>query len=333
MDKRPIIGITMGDPAGVGPEVIVKALSNTDIYDEVNPVVLGDPEVMREACARFAKDRQIIQLESEEEGIVSEPGKILLIPVSKLDFKKVQPGRPDLACGKAALKYIEEAVRLALSGFIYGIVTAPVNKDSLMEAGSPFQGHTELLAAITGTKEYAMMLAGDRLKVVLVTTHHPLKEVPGLLTQELVAGKIMLVDRTLTPIVGAKPRIAVAGLNPHAGEAGRFGREEIEIIGPAVQECRQKGADVWGPFPPDAVFREAAEGSYDVVVCMYHDQGLIPLKLLHFWDGVNITLGLPFIRCSVDHGTAYEIAWQGKARPDSMLSALKWAGRLLAEKK
>ena len=173
-----------------------------------------------------------------------------------------------------------------------------------------------------------MMLAGDRLRVILVTTHHALKDIPGMLSKELIAEKIMIAHNELKKFLDSSPRIAVAALNPHAGESGRFGKEEDDIISPAIENCRKLGAEVSGPFPPDAIFREAYDGKFDVVISMYHDQGLIPLKLVHFWDGVNITLGLKFPRTSVDHGTAYDIAWQGVARPDSMIKALEWAGRM-----
>jgi len=328
MPDKPVIGVTMGDPAGIGPEIVVKSLQTPHIYEMVKPLVIGDPSVMKEACRLFGKNLSLTIVDPENDEINPDPESMQLFKTSDLDFADVKPGNPDSACGKAVLASIENAVRLALQGWLSGITTAPINKDSLINAGCPFPGHTELLAAITGAHEVAMMLAGDKLRIILVTTHHAIKDIPGLLSQGLIAEKIMIAHKELQNFLEAPPRIAVAALNPHAGESGRFGKEEDEIISPAIEHCQKLGASVSGPFPPDAVFREAYEGKFDVVISMYHDQGLIPLKLVHFWDGVNITLGLKFPRTSVDHGTGYDIAWQGVARPDSMIKALEWAGRL-----
>ncbi|OGR50296.1 MAG: 4-hydroxythreonine-4-phosphate dehydrogenase PdxA, partial [Desulfobacula sp. RIFOXYB2_FULL_45_6] len=228
--------------------------------------------------------------------------------------------------GIAMQEYVTRGIDLALSRKIDGLVTCPITKKALNLAGSEFHGHTELLAHRTGTKEYAMMLAGKMLKVVLVTIHIPLAQVPAALSREGIIEKIRLTHTSLKKRFNIqKPRIAVAGLNPHSGEASMFGREEEDIIIPAVRSSQKEGFDVHGPLPPDTVFYHAVQGRYDVVVCMYHDQGLIPFKLIHFKDGVNTTLGLPIIRTSVDHGTAYDIAWKGIADPSSLMEAVKMA--------
>lgn len=222
--------------------------------------------------------------------------------------------------------YIAEAVKAATQKKIDAMVTAPINKQSLQEGGFDYPGHTEMLADLTGTRDFVMMLAGEKLRVVLVTIHCGLAQVPLLLNPEIISRTILITHRSLQKHFGlAQPRIGVAGLNPHAGEAGLFGREEQEVIRPAVQAARDQGVDASGPHPPDTLFYQAVKGRFDVVVCMYHDQGLIPLKLLHFDDGVNVTLGLPIIRTSVDHGTAYDIAGKGLACPASLLSAVRVA--------
>jgi len=228
------------------------------------------------------------------------------------------------------VKYIEEAVTRVFDGTIDAITTAPISKKALSEAGYSYPGHTELLAELTGSKEYVMMLAGERLKVALVTIHCSLRDVFHLLTAEKIVTTIRITHDALVKFFGeAHPKIAVAALNPHAGEEGLFGNEEKEIIKPAIMQAQQLGFTIEGPLPPDTLFYHAAQGKYSAVISMYHDQGLIPLKLLHFEDAVNITLGLPLIRTSVDHGTAYNIAGTGKANPLSLVNALKLAAGMV----
>lgn len=329
-ENRPVIGITMGDPAGIGPEIIASALTAPLVHQICRPVVIGDSGIMKKALALKKSLLQIHEISSPSQGLFTH-GAVDLINLSTIPWKSVQPGNPSRETGQAMVNYITRAADLAISGEIDAMVTAPVTKTALKMAGCRFHGHTELIAERTGTKEYAMMLAGEKLKVVLVTIHIPLSEVSAKLTVDNILKTIKIAGTSLKQRFGiAKPAIAVAGLNPHAGEDGMFGNEEISLILPAVTEAKEPKFhngefDVEGPFPPDTIFYHAAQGKYDCVVCMYHDQGLIPFKLLHFSDGVNTTLGLPIIRTSVDHGTAYDIAWQGRADHSSLVQAVKMA--------
>ena len=322
---RPLIGITMGDPLGIGPEILVKALHAHDLHSLCVPVVLGDPDILKTALSRFSIPMTINRIDHPHQGR-QEPGCLNLMALSDLKLDMSRPPAMTSAIGKAMADYIHRAVDLAMAGQIDAVVTAPITKTGLKMAGSSFHGHTELIAHQTGTRKFAMMLAGKTLKVVLVTIHMPLARVAESLTSEKILETIRLTDTALkTRFNVPKPRLTVAGLNPHAGEDGLFGNEEQQIILPAVQAARDEGIDIQGPLPPDTVFNHAIRTGCDAVVCMYHDQGLIPFKLIHFKDGVNITLGLPVIRTSVDHGTAYDIAWKGQADPASMAEAVKTA--------
>lgn len=323
----------MGDPVGIGPEIIVKALSENSVFSICRPVVFGDPNILarESSCA----DR-IVEISSGTDlnNIPAMPGTLPLIPVSHLDPGKTIYGRPNTESGMAMAAYIVEAAAAASSGHIDALVTAPISKTSLQDAGYDFPGHTEMLAQLTHTEKVAMMLAGARLRVVLVTIHCALKDVPALICPEKIFTTIAITHDSLQKYFNIeKPRIAVAALNPHAGEHGLFGSEETERILPAIQQAQNRDMDVQGPFPPDTLFHSAAKGAFDAVVCMYHDQGLIPLKLLHFEDGVNITLGLPIIRTSVDHGTAYDIAGKNTADPSSLINALKTAAKMAANRR
>ncbi|MFQ5585664.1 MAG: 4-hydroxythreonine-4-phosphate dehydrogenase PdxA [Thermodesulfobacteriota bacterium] len=317
---KPTIAITMGDPAGVGPEVLLRAVADKRVTRCCHPVVLGDGAILRHIARKIGL-----------RGVVS---KVIVHNLSYLNPARIKPGRPYISCGRAMVRYVEEAARLAMAGDVDAMVTGPISKEAINRAGCPFPGHTEFLASLTKSKDYAMMLGGRRLKVVLVTIHEPLRVVPRLLTEEKILKTIRITDESFKEYLGFKrPRIAVAALNPHGGEGGLFGDEEVGIIGPAMKRARRLGIDVSGPHPPDTLFHRAAKGKeFDVVVSMYHDQGLIPLKLIHFEDGVNVTLGLPVIRTSVDHGTAYDIAWQGSASPDSMIAAIKMAAMMAGMK-
>lgn len=328
----PTIGITMGDPTGIGPEIIAKVLSDKSTFHFCRPIVLGDRTVMERALRLLNSTLKVNEIENVVEREYRN-GKLNLINLSDINVNEIDYGVPTQSCGKAMVKYIEEAVKLVLAGSIDAITTAPISKKALSDAGYTYPGHTELLAELTGSKEYVMMLAGDRLKVVLVTIHCALKEVFHLLTMEKILTTIRITNDALIDFFGEeKPKIAVAALNPHAGEGGLFGKEEEEIILPAIKQAQQLGIKVKGPLPPDTLFYHAAKGTYSAVVSMYHDQGLIPLKLLHFEDAVNVTLGLPLIRTSVDHGTAYDIAGTGKANPSSLLNALKLAARMVTHR-
>ena len=311
---KPVIAITMGDPAGIGPEIALKAIESKRVNRAARPVILGDLALLRRL--------------SEKLGLKSPP-RSNVVNLSTLDLKKLGPGRPTIESSRAMVSYIEEAVRMAANFEADAMVTGPINKESARLAGFKFPGHTEFIARLTGAKDFSMMLGGDIIKVVLVTIHEPIKKVSGLITPKNVLKTIRITDSSFRKFFGIKkPRIAVCGLNPHAGENGLFGDEEIKIIAPAVNKARSIGINAIGPLPPDTVFFRMKEGEFDCAVCMYHDQGLIPLKLMHFENAVNVTLGLPIIRTSVDHGTAYDIAWKGKAGAESMIAAVEMAAKM-----
>lgn len=323
------LGITMGCPAGVGPEIIVKALSGGRYgFWPPGVVVVGDMDILARAARITGSDMRIREWKPGEP---LSRGSMDVLPVTNLDVKEVPFGEPSRITGEASFSYLERGIALALEGTISGIVTAPLSKSGFRLAGVPYPGHTEVLAERTCARRFAMMLAGSALKVVLVTIHRPLREVPYLISTETILDVISLTHQALLRDFGlGEARIAVAGLNPHAGESGMFGGEEEIIIAPAVSAARAKGMDASGPYPPDTVFFRAAKGEFDAVVCQYHDQGLIPFKLLHFRDGVNVTLGLPIVRTSVDHGTAYDIAGKNMADTGSLSAALALA-RIMAE--
>jgi len=310
---RPRIAVTLGDPAGVGPEIVARLCSDPATRERAELVVVG------------------------QRGLLDRGAAACGLPAPKVELKETGPalavalGRPGADSGRLAGAFVEEALRLVQAGRALALATAPLSKEALAAAGYPDTGHTTLLARLTRTPRPVMMLAGDKLKVVLVTIHKALREVPGLLTREGVAHTARVTDAALRRYWGlAAPRLAVCGLNPHAGEGGLFGDEEARIIAPAVAALKAAGVAAEGPLPSDTVFWRAVQGQFDAVVCMYHDQGLIPLKLLHFEDAVNVTLGLPVIRTSVDHGTAYDLAGTGKANPASMIAAVKLAAEMAA---
>jgi 4-hydroxythreonine-4-phosphate dehydrogenase len=319
------LAITMGDPGGVGPEIIVRALSAREVGDCCTPIVIGDPKIMKEALQLLALPARLRPIPSPED---SDPEAGVIEMIEMGEVKDFERNRPTAAGGRACTAYIMKAVELAMQKGVDGIVTAPISKEALKMAGSKWHGHTEMIAELTGTGDYAMMLAGGPLKVILVTIHTPLKKVPDLVTRASVFNTIRLARRACEMLGLSHPRIAVAGLNPHAGEAGMFGDEELREIIPAVEDAKKEGISVTGPLPPDTVFHAAYKGEFDIVVCMYHDQGLIPLKMIAFDKGVNVTVGLPIIRTSPDHGTAYDIAWKAAADPSSMCEAIKLAARL-----
>lgn len=319
------IAITMGDAAGVGPEIIAKALYCTETRDFCAPLVIGSKVVMQEAIDLLNLPLKLRLIESPDE-CTSVIDTIEFINVETSEgFEK---SKATVKNGKACVSYIKKAVELALNKKVDGIATAPISKEALKMAGMKWHGHTEMLAELTDTKDYAMMLAGEPLRVILVTIHTPLRSVPDMITRESVLKTIKLAKKACDMLRIENPKIAVAGLNPHAGEAGIFGNEETNEIIPAIEDAKKLGIPVTGPYPPDTVFNKAYNGGIDIVVCMYHDQGLIPLKMIAFDMGVNLTVGLPFIRTSPDHGTAYDIAWKGIANPSSMLEAIKLASRL-----
>ena len=319
------IAITMGEPGGVGPEVIVKAMYCAEIRDYCDPVIVGDAGIMREAVELTGLPLKV-RVISNISDLSPEAGVIEALAVkSDADVRR---GAPSQGAGRSVVKYIKRAVTLALRNEVSAVVTAPISKESLKMAGYEWPGHTELFADLTNTKEFAMMFVSDELKIILSTIHIPLKDVPKKINEKLIFRTIMLAKKGADMLGIGNPRIAVAGLNPHAGESGIMGDEELRVIVPAINRARDKAINVSGPFPPDVVFHKAYNGEFDIIVCMYHDQGLIPFKMLAFDTGVNVTVGLPIIRTSPDHGTAFDIAWKNKANPSSMLEAIKLASRL-----
>lgn len=331
MPDRPVIGITMGDPAGIGPEIILSLLSSKEIYSVCIPVVIGCGAVLDATADLLGVKNPCKRISGPGEIPPGSPAPFL-IDLANIHAGEYTVGRISAKTGRASVEYLFHAVELAKNGKIHAIVTAPINKEALHLAGYPYAGHTEMLAEKTGSTNYAMMLVGGPIRVILVTTHLPLREVPAGLTTQGVLQKIRLADQGMRDLGFERPRIAVAGLNPHSGEGGIFGHEEEQIIAPAVLKARQQGMDVTGPLPPDTVFYQAYHGRFHAVVCMYHDQGLIPLKMIAFDSGVNVTLGLPIIRTSVDHGTALDIAGKGVANATSLTEAVKLAVKLVRNK-
>lgn len=330
-DSRPLLAITMGDPAGVGPEIILKALNVKAVVDCCRPVIVGSIKALEEAKTPLPMGTQKRLLAVSEPLDEAPPGAVEVVDVD-LGLPAFAPGKPTAEAGHISVACIKKAVQLALDRKVDAVVTAPITKETLRMAGYPYPGHTELLAELTGAKEYSMMLTGGGLRVVLATIHVALRDVPGLVRKEGVLRAIRHADGVCRMMGIQEPKVAVCGLNPHAGEAGLFGDEEITEIGPACREARDAGIKVFGPLPADTLFHRALNHEFDAVVAMYHDQGLGPLKMLAFGHAVNVTLGLPIIRTSVDHGTAYDIAGKGIANPDSLVEAIKLAA-LMAGKR
>ncbi len=316
------IAITMGCPVGIGPEIILKYYLVQGNRHK-NTVVIGDLEILQAQARHFNID---IPCSRWKPGDTVPQNSIAVYHKSALKPSELVWGAPDKTTGKAMAGYIETAVTLARKGDISAIVTCPITKTALQKAGYRYPGHTEMLADLCSAEKFTMMMAGPRLRITLVTIHCALTKVSPALTIERIKERIELTYTSLQQDFAIHtPRIGVAGLNPHAGESGIFGREEIEIIEPAISTLQKQGISVHGPMPPDTIFYKAAQGAYDAVVCMYHDQGLIPFKLLHFADGVNVTIGLPIVRTSVDHGTAYDIAGKGMAESTSLEAAVAMA--------
>ncbi|HEY7535524.1 MAG TPA: 4-hydroxythreonine-4-phosphate dehydrogenase PdxA [Thermodesulfobacteriota bacterium] len=317
MSYKPTIGITMGDPNGIGAEVIVKSLVCDELQNLCTPLVFGDMDILEEA-------KKLIGVKAD----------INVVNISNFGRTMLSPGCVNKQAGAASLIYIKEAVLRALEGEIDAVVTAPICKESIHLAGAKYPGHTEMLQELTGAKKVAMMLEGGRFRVVLVTIHCALSDVPRMIDEDKICSTIELANEALIELFGIpEPKIVVSALNPHAGEGGAFGNEEIIHIIPAIKKARAIGINVIGPMPADTLFYYAHQRKWDAVIAMYHDQGLIPFKMLSFEDGVNVTLGLPIIRTSPDHGTAYEIAWKGKASPLSMIAAIKVAVGFVKNKK
>jgi 4-hydroxythreonine-4-phosphate dehydrogenase len=330
--SRSMIVVTMGDPAGVGPEIILKALRSGALPKKNRYLIIGDREVLEKTGRRLHGEFPLHTAGSVAEA-QSRAEDFLLFEASRLPAGQVKPGQPQGRWGQAALNYVRLGAQWALEKKVQALVTCPVSKEVIRETDPAFTGHTEFLAGLSPTRRFGMMLAGKRLKVSLVTIHCSLRETLRRLKAASILEIINLTHETLTRRFGiTDPAIAVAGLNPHAGEGGAFGTEEKTIIEPAVESAQSAGVRVSGPHPPDTLFYWAARGRYDAVVALYHDQGLIPLKLLHFDNAVNLTMGLPFIRTSVDHGTAFDIAGKGLAKPDSLVAAIRLAADFIRRK-
>lgn len=323
-----LLAVSMGDPAGIGPEVILKAATVKDARESA-VVVYGDPDVLERASVETSVSIRIERIQHPSEARAHLGTDVLpVIAVSSLPMEGFGWGRPTHASDVAQVEYIKRAFGAVAAGDADALVTAPISKAALSRAGAPWAGHTEMLAELSGVERPVMMLAGPTLKVVPLTTHVALRDVPGLLSIDRILHALRVTDTSFRRYFARKPRIGVAGLNPHAGEGGMFGTEEQQFIIPAIQQAKAAGIDAYGPFSADTVFNRAVSGELDVVIGMYHDQALIPLKLLDFDTAVNVTLGLPIIRTSVDHGTAYDIAGQGVASAHSMIAAMRLAVKM-----
>jgi len=328
---RPRIGLTIGDPAGIGPEVTLKAASEEEVLAVCAPVIIGDAQYLSHWARVFGLSRGFDCVNAGAP-IPLEQNTPIIYNLNNIPGS-IEMGREQAECGRAAAQFIEVASWLCLSGQLDAVVTAPINKKSLYLAGYPFPGHTEFLAQLTGTDEFAMAFITPMLRVALLTTHLALSDVPGHVKKAKLESLIRLVYRELTAYGVERPRIAVAALNPHGGEGTLFGFEEASEMIPAIESCRDHDRiDVSGPHSGDTIFLRAARGEFDIVISCYHDQGLIPVKCLSFGEAVNVTLGLPFIRTSVDHGTAFDIAGQGRADHSSMVAAIKLAAELFNRK-
>jgi len=325
---RPRIAITLGDPAGIGPEIALKAVLAPEVWEQCIPVLVGLPAVCRATAEQVGLVVSVRPTESaadlrDECGIAN-----VLAPPGFPDVPLPAPGELDAQGGQLAFEAIAEAVRLIRAGELDALCTGPISKAALNLAGHHYPGHTELLAEMAGAPLVAMLMVGGGVRVIPATIHCPLEDVPQRLTSRRIVDLLDLIDRTMADFRIERPRIAVCGLNPHAGEDGLLGREEQALIVPAIDEARAQGIDAAGPVPADVVFHQMLQGRWDVVLAMYHDQAMIPVKTLAFDRGVNVTLGLPFVRTSPDHGTAFDIAGRGIARPDSLIAAVLLAAEL-----
>jgi 4-hydroxythreonine-4-phosphate dehydrogenase len=323
MSSDRVVAVTMGDPTGVGPEIVAKVFGEDGAH---RAVVVGDVTIMRRAIDLLGLPLRVNAVDSPAEARF-EPGTVDVVAATDLPAD-LPYGVVDARGGGAAYEYVRRAVELAQADEVHAIATAPLNKEAMHRAGFRYPGHTEVLAELTGTRDYAMMLVTDELRVIHVSTHVSLEEAIRRVQPERELTVIRLADRSLKLLGVEQPRVAVAGLNPHAGESGLFGTQDRDVIAPAVEAARAEGIDASGPWPPDTVFMQARQGRFDIVVVQYHDQGHIPIKLMGFDTGVNVTVGLPFFRTSVDHGTAFDIAGTGRADHASMRAALDLAASL-----
>ena len=326
---RPRVGVTMGDPAGIGPEVVLKAVAEEEVRRACVPVIVGDAQLLAHTARKLDLEcgYEVIRRDEPLPADLSDSPHPVIYHLDNINAS-IEPGVESGEAGRAAAEYIESAVRLCAAGQLDSISTAPINKRALFLGGYSFPGHTEFLAHLTGSQECAMAFVASNLRIVLISTHVPLVDAIGLVERDRIERVVRLTDRELRRWGIRDPRIAVAALNPHGAEGGLFGVEEAAEIAPAVEACRAEGLDAQGPFSADTVFLRASRGEFDAVVSLYHDQAMIPVKCLSFGEAVNVTLGLPFIRTSVDHGTAFDIAGRGLAEHSSMVAAIKLAADL-----
>ncbi|PCI28429.1 MAG: 4-hydroxythreonine-4-phosphate dehydrogenase PdxA [SAR324 cluster bacterium] len=325
---KPILAITMGDPAGVGPEIVAKALSESKQIEDFIPIVIGDKTVLEETLRALKLSTPILAFNQIEE-LEYQEGSISVLDFQRLDRRGFAKGIVHQGSGDFSYQAVVLAVELCRQKKVQAMVTAPICKEAWHRAGHCFDGHTGLIASLTQTTNYRMLLASEKLKTLHVTAHIPLREACDTLSQELVYQSILLGNQHLQRLGIPKPRIAVCGLNPHAGENGIFGTEDLEKILPAIQQAQQENIEVFGPLPADTVFLKAFQGNFDMVIAQYHDQGHIPGKLIAFDTGVNVTLGLPIIRTSVDHGTAFDIAGKGIADHGNLHCAIQYALKMI----
>lgn len=340
--KKPIIGITMGDPASIGPEITLKALiDHPEIYDRCSPIVVGDASVLAAARKYVGMENVEINAVQSVAEAKFQKGIIDVYDMKMVDIDKLELGKVSVMAGNAAFEYVKKVIELAMAGEIDGTVTNALNKEAMNKAGHHFDGHTEIYAHFTGAKKYCMMLAHHNMRVTHVSTHCSLREACNRCKKDRILDVIRMSNDACKALGIENPRVAVAGLNPHCGEGGLFGDEEIKEIGPAVEAAKAEGINASGPIPPDSVFSKLRGGMYDIVVCQYHDQGHIPLKVVGFvynqaeekWDaveGINVSLGMPIVRVSVDHGTAFDQSGTGKANELSLLNAIDYGIKLSA---
>lgn len=336
----PILAITMGDPAGIGPEICVRSLAHKDTYTLCKPIIVGDAKIIQLAVDLLKLDQPLtVNAVTDVKDAKFEHGTIDVYDLDLIDISTFKFGEVQVQCGNAAFQYVRKAIDLAMANEVDGTCTAPLNKEAIHLAGHNYDGHTEIYATFTGTKKYAMLLADGPMRVIHVSTHVSLREACDRCKKDRIIEVYELIDDACRQFGIDNPHIAIAGLNPHCSENGLFGWEEAKEIIPAVEELKARGFNVEGPVPPDSVFAKAKSGKYDGVVAQYHDQGHIPLKVVGFnWDaatgkmlpqkGVNITLGLPIIRVSVDHGTAFDVAGKGVAAEDALISSIEYAAKM-----
>jgi 4-hydroxythreonine-4-phosphate dehydrogenase len=325
--SKPIVGITLGDPAGIGPEISIKTFLDDDVFEVCKPLLIGDLRILREISGQLGINVEFRPVNSPCE-VRGERGLVELIDMKNVDIEKLMLGRASAEPGRASIEYVEKAVEYALKGEIDALATSPINKKAINMAGSKYIGHTEMLAGLCGVKEPLTMFWVRGVKIFFLTRHMPLIEAIKSVKKARIVDMSLRIKEALLSIGMENPRIAIAALNPHAGEEDLMGREESDEIIPAVKELQGMGLNINGPVPADSVFHQALEGKYDAVLSLYHDQGHIAAKTLDFYGAVAVTLGLPFIRTSVDHGTAYDIAGKGVANPKSLIEAVKLAAAL-----